>query len=63
MGGENIMREFRFIFKIPDESRRGFFTREFWARNLEDAKSYYKSTYEVKRMPNGWKYSYDNGGF
>jgi len=57
------MREFRFIFKIPDASRRGYFTREFWASNLNDAKSYYKSTYEVKRMPNGWKYSYDNGGY
>ena len=58
------MREFRFTFTIPDKgSYSGYRTREFWARDLEDAKRYYKDTYEVKRMPNGWKYSYDNGGW
>ncbi len=58
------MGEFRYVFSIPCKSSyNGYYTREYWADKLADARDYLKRDLEVKRMPNGVKLIKNDRGY
>ena len=58
------MNEFRYVFSIPCKGNMaGYYTREYWANNLSDARDFLKRDLEVKRMPNGVKLIKNDRGY